>query len=221
MPRFSFQCGSTRHAGLLPSLLISTHVPPPSALHFPSGLSWPAPVILGLLGPSSHASVVQLCPGMAEIFFFSLYPPQAGPKVIYPYIAPLGTVLRPRSFHKHIHVGELPDLCPCCHWSPSSHPLCPQPAPKPISRGGRLWPRPCVVPAGSTGSSHPPPSATASGGTGSPCTAHVASGSQPVPSICSVCGDRGCATSAPPAAHFSSGQPWVKAGSWQSLPVEV
>lgn len=36
-----------------------------SALHFPSGLSWPAPVILGLLGPSSHASMVQLCPGMA------------------------------------------------------------------------------------------------------------------------------------------------------------
>lgn len=37
-----------------------------SALHCPSGSSWPAPVILGLLAPSSHASVAQLCPGMAE-----------------------------------------------------------------------------------------------------------------------------------------------------------
>lgn len=152
---------------------------------------------------------------------FSLYPLQARPKVIYPYIAPLGTVFRPRSFHRHIHMGELPDLCRSCHLSPSSHPPCPQPAPKPISREGRLWPSPCVVPAGSTGSSHPPPSATASGGTGSPCTTHLGSGSRPVPSICSVCGEWGRATSAPPAAQFSSGQPWVKAGSWQSLTMEV
>lgn len=37
-----------------------------SALHFLSGSSWPAPLILHLLGPSSHTSVAQLCPGMAE-----------------------------------------------------------------------------------------------------------------------------------------------------------
>lgn len=79
-----------------------------------------------------------------------------------------------------VHVGLLPGLCPSWHLGSSSHPPCSQPAPKPISRAGRLRPSQRVVPAGNTGSIHPPPSATAAGGMGSPCTAHLGSGSDPV-----------------------------------------
>ena len=138
-----------------------------------------------LLGPSSHASSG---PALdwdfregSNGFWAPHLLPMLSPSwanVGTPHIAHLGMALRPQSFYRHadIHVGELPGLCLSWHLGSSSHPLCSQPAPKPISRAERPQPSPCVVPAGST---YPPPSATAARGTGSPCTTHLGSGSKP------------------------------------------
>lgn len=65
------------------SLLMSLLLP---AFHVPSGLSWPAPVILGLLGPSSHASVAQEWQREQECLLL----PLPFPKLIYPFTAPPG-----------------------------------------------------------------------------------------------------------------------------------
>lgn len=84
MPRFSFFCvGLSGCYSPSVSLLMSLLLP---AFHVPSGLSWPAPVILGLLGPSSHASVAQEWQREQECLLL----PLPFPKLIYPFTAPPG-----------------------------------------------------------------------------------------------------------------------------------